>query len=59
MLFAVFKLLRETVVGTDDGCKVLSKLRSPCGATFKAATVVVCDPVVTLPFCSEYSVSLC
>lgn len=32
MLFAIFKILRETMVGTDNGCKVLRK--------FSAALVV-------------------
>lgn len=55
MLFAVFKILRETVVGTDDGCKVLSKFSSLCGAPVKAEIDVVYDPVHAVPFCSEYS----
>lgn len=48
MLFAVFKILRETIEGTDNGGKVLSKFSSPCGATVKAETSVVHGPV---PFC--------
>lgn len=55
MLSAVFKILRETMVGTDNGCKVLSKFSSPCGATVKAETDVVRDPVNAVPFCSKYS----
>ena len=55
MLFAIFKILRETMVGTDDGCKVLSKFSSPSGATVKAETDVAHDPVNAVPFCSEYS----
>ena len=52
MLFAVFKVLRETMVGTDGGCKILSKFSSPCGATVKAETDGVHDPVTAVPFCS-------
>lgn len=43
------------MVGTNDGCKVLSKFRSRCGATVKAETAVVHDPVNAVPFCSVYS----
>lgn len=55
MLFAVFNILRETMVGTDDDCKVLSKFSSPCGATIKAETDVAHDHVNAVPFYSEYS----
>lgn len=55
MLFAVFIISRETMVGTDDGCKVLSKFSSPYGATVKAETDVLHNHVNAVPFCSECS----
>lgn len=43
------------MVGTDNGCKVLRKFSSPCGATVKTETDVVHDPCNAILFCSEYS----
>lgn len=45
MFFAIFKMLRETMVVIDGGCKLLSKFISPCGATDKAKSDDVHVPV--------------
>lgn len=55
MLFDIFKILRETMVGNYNGCKVLRKFSSPCGATVKAETDVIHDLGNAVLFCSEYS----
>lgn len=55
MFFAIFTILRETMVVIDRGCKLLSKFISPCGATDKAKSDVVRVPVNAVAFSSEYS----
>lgn len=55
MFFAIFKMLRETMVVTDSGCKLLSKFISPCGATDKAKSDDVFLLLLFVAFSSEYS----